>query len=70
MWGILSCDIAGGGVEGGAFSEDRAVERRRWCRVVLCVRRAETTAESRRQSLVTLFLCIGIGEKRTATNLE
>ena len=34
MWGILSCHVAGGGVEGGAFSEDRAVERERLCGVV------------------------------------
>ena len=70
VWGILSCHVAGGGVKGGAFSEDRAVESGLWCGVVLCVRKAETTAERRLQSLVTQFLCIGIGEKRTATNLE
>ena len=53
MWGILSCHVAGDGVEGEAFSEDWAVERRHWCGVVLCVRRAATTAEGRRQSLVS-----------------
>ena len=35
VWGILSCHVAGGGVEGGDFSEDRelrdiAVVRSGW----------------------------------------
>ena len=34
VWGILSCHVAGGGVEGGAFSEDRAVETEQLCGVV------------------------------------